>query len=141
MHIEITILLYTVATNIKMILTLDIPSCLSLFILDDPLLKHLPAPQADWVQTSLIVRRKLTVTGWKVILLPPTTVWFSQPGTAAGHEGLSFKLTNQVEKYFAKRAIYSLRYLIQLYDNILAQISRSFLEYGYVPLNYLNICQ
>lgn len=67
--------------NIKMIPKLNIPFCQSWFVLEDLLpLKSLPAPQADWVQTSLMLGRKLNLTEWKTLTSPPARVWFSQLG-------------------------------------------------------------
>ena len=89
--------------NIKIILKLDIPFCPNLFVLGDPLpLKHLPVSQADWVQTSLMLGRKLVVTEWKATSLPSVRIWFSQLGIVAAREHLSFRFTNQVDKYTAK---------------------------------------
>lgn len=89
--------------NIKLILKLSIPFCPSLFVLGDPLpLKALPSAQAEWVHTSLMLGRKLIVSEWKKTTLPPVRVWFSHLGIVAAHEGLSYRLINQVERYHAK---------------------------------------
>ena len=81
--------------NIKIIFKLDIPFCLNLFAFGDPLtLKHFPVSQADWVQTFLMLGRKLIVTEWKATSLPSVRIWFSQLGIVAAHERLSSRLTD-----------------------------------------------
>lgn len=90
--------------NIKMIPKLNIPFCQSWFVLEDLLpLKSLPAPQADWVQTSLMLGRKLIVTEWKAITLQARE-WFSQLGIVVALEDL--RLSNQMEQYYSKWANY-----------------------------------
>lgn len=86
--------------NIKMILKLDVTFCPSLFVLGDTLpLKSLAASHSDWVQTSLMLGRKLIVTEWKAITLPARE-WFSQLGIVVALEDL--RLSNQMEQYYSK---------------------------------------
>lgn len=87
--------------NIKMILKLDVTFCPSLFVLGDTLpLKSLAASHSDWVQTSFMLGRKLIVTEWKAISLPPVREWFSQLGIVVALEDLW--LSNQVEQFYSE---------------------------------------
>ena len=86
--------------NIMQITGQDIPYTPALFILGDPSpLKHLSTPLADWIHTALMVGRKIIVKEWKSEDLPPAHVWFTQLGTVAALERLSFKMNNQLDKY------------------------------------------
>ncbi len=75
---------FNIYDNIKLILESDFPFCPSLFVLGDPLpLKDVPSAQAEWVQSALMLGRKLIVKEWKATSLPSVRVWFSQLGIVA----------------------------------------------------------
>ena len=96
---------------IQTILTVDIPFAPTLYVLGHPAaLEELSPYDAEWVQTVLMLGRKLIVMKWKDPIAPTAAQWFIQLGKLAALEKLTFRLLNKVEVYLFKWERY-LRYL------------------------------
>ena len=90
--------------NIQRITGLDdIPFNASLFILGDPATLREVAPYlAEWIQTAIMLGRKLLVKDWKSSTTPATSYWFSSLGQLAALERLSYRLMDRMDKYDLK---------------------------------------
>ena len=88
---------------IHTILTEEIPFAPTLYVLGDPAaLEELSHYDAEWVQTALMLGRKLIVMKWKDPNAPTAAEWYIQLGKLAALERLSFRLLNRVEVYMQK---------------------------------------
>ena len=92
-----------ISTQIEGIQKHKIPFSPRLFVLGDPLLlKGLSPPEAEWIQTALMLGRKLIMCEWKAPNAPLVSTWFSQLGHLAALEKLTFRLMNKVNLYMLK---------------------------------------
>ena len=89
--------------HIERVLGCQIPFSPQLYILGDPSsLDELTPYDAEWVQTALMLGRKLIMCEWRTSSAPSVNVWFSQLGHVAALERLSFRLLNKVDNYLLK---------------------------------------
>ena len=88
---------------------LDIPFNPSLFILGDPATLREVAPNlAEWIQTAIMLGRRLLVKDWKSASTPSPSYWFSSLGQLAALERLSYRLLDKMDKYDLKWTHYHL---------------------------------
>lgn len=93
----------SVHDHINRIVGQNIPFTPDLFILGDSgALESLTPPHAEWIQTALMLGRKLIVMNWKASSAPTAVLWFIQLGKVAALENLSFRLLNKVDLYMRK---------------------------------------
>merc|ERR1711867_63407 len=89
--------------KLKRIIDFDIPFCPRLFILGDPsILGTVSPPVAEWIQTALMLGRRLLVKEWKAASAPAVSPWFSTLGQVAAYERLSYRLLDRMDKYDQK---------------------------------------
>lgn len=70
--------------HIKRIVKHHIPFSEGLFVLGDLSLLHdFPSNEAEWIQTALMVGRKLITSQWKSHSVPPVTQWLNELGKLA----------------------------------------------------------
>ena len=82
--------------NITQIIGCDIPFSQRLYILGDPaLLEDLPSHNAEWVQTALMLGRKLIMSEWKAPSPPPVNLWHNQLGRLAALRSVSQSRFNE----------------------------------------------
>ena len=66
------------------------------------LLQDISPSDAEWIQTVLMMGRKLIVCEWKASEAPSVIHWSSQIGHLAALEKLTFRLMNKVDLYMLK---------------------------------------
>lgn len=90
-------------TIVEKIVEQNIPLTPSLFILGDPsALSDLAPPLSNWIQTVLMLGRKLVVKEWKAPSAPALDLWYAALGQLAALEHLSYRLLDKVEEYNLK---------------------------------------
>ncbi|XP_038559289.1 uncharacterized protein LOC119891591 [Micropterus salmoides] len=90
-------------TIVEKIVEQNIPLTPSLFILGDPsALSDLAPPLSNWIQTVLMLGRKLVVKEWKAPSAPALDLWYATLGQLAALEHLSYRLLDKVEEYNLK---------------------------------------
>lgn len=82
----------------------DVPFCIRLFVLGDPSIVKdcLPAVYAEWVQTAIMLGRKLIMQQWKSAHVPSITDWYSSLATVAAYEEVSFQQLNRPDWHYYK---------------------------------------
>ena len=81
-----------------------VPFSISLFLLGDPsILKGtIPTIYTEWVQTFIILGRRLLTRQWKVAHAPSVHDWHNLLARVAACEQLSFSLLGRTELYYLK---------------------------------------
>ena len=99
----------SIKDKLKSIIDFDIPFCPRLFILGDPsILGGVSPPIAEWIQTALMLGRRLLIREWKASSAPAVSLWFSTLGQVAAYERLSYRLLDRMDKYDQKWGHYHL---------------------------------
>lgn len=81
----------------------DIPFLPRLYVLRDSApLRGIPEPQIWWIHTVIMLGRKLLVRQWKLVDLPPSSLWFTQLSIVAVYEELTYSMANQLDVYHDK---------------------------------------
>ncbi len=79
------------------------PLSRGLYIPGDPSpLEDLSSPSAEWVQTALMLGRKLIISEWKASSAPSVNLWYNHWGRLAALEGLTYRLMDRVGSFHLK---------------------------------------
>ena len=86
--------------RLQKITGLVIPFNPLLFILGDRATLEDIAPfLAEWIQTALMLGRRLLIKDWKSASTPAPSHWFSSLGQLAALERLSYRLLDKMDNY------------------------------------------
>uniref|UniRef100_A0A3P9MG76 Reverse transcriptase zinc-binding domain-containing protein n=1 Tax=Oryzias latipes TaxID=8090 RepID=A0A3P9MG76_ORYLA len=85
----------------------DVPFQSRLFVLGDPsVLSRVSSPLSQWIQTTVMLGRKLLVREWKGPSTPSFTHWQTSLGQLAALERLSYRLLNRMDDFNSKWSHY-----------------------------------
>ena len=89
---------------IQKVVGLEVPFCIRLYLLWDPstLKDGIASVHTEWVQTAIMIGRKLLVQQWKSAPAPSITDWYNGLTTVAAYERVSFTLLERVDWHYFK---------------------------------------
>ena len=74
-----------------------------LYVLGDPkFLAKCNRPDAEWIQTSIMVGKQIIMRGWKTLGGPSMREWLTELGKVAAYERLSYGMQNRSEAFQLK---------------------------------------
>ena len=82
----------------------NIPLDIRLFILGDPSpLKDItPSTHVEWIQTAIMLGRRLIVQLWKSAHIPLITEWHNLLDRTASYERVSFSMNGRIDQFHQK---------------------------------------
>ena len=99
---KITRLLDISSCVFQKVVGLEVHFCIRLYLLGDPSTDDIAPVYAEWVQTAIMLGRKLLVQQWKSAHAPPITDWYNGLTIVTAYEQVSFTLLYRLDWYFFK---------------------------------------